>query len=251
MTVETLPKKLKKEPLIDAVFEIRFSSSTAASSVLPGFFFAKWQPKEWRVERLPIAEFPSQVRDVDPSLRYQPLVRIHWDNFIIVIGDRSLGVGCKMPYLGWIKFKERIIEAVKLLAETKIVQNIERYALKYVDVVDGKNLAEQIQRVNMDVRVGAHTLREETFAVRVEIPHDAFINVTNIAATATAIVEKGPARKGVLVDIDTICNYHTNDLNTLLNQLPDRLDAIHIENKKMFFDCLKPETITYLEPVYE
>ena len=61
MTAQTLPKKLNKEPLVDAVFEIRFSSSMAASSVLPGFFFAKLEPKEWRVESLPVAEIPGQL----------------------------------------------------------------------------------------------------------------------------------------------------------------------------------------------
>jgi hypothetical protein len=34
-----LPTKLKKEPLVDAVFELRFYSSAPASSIFPGFFF--------------------------------------------------------------------------------------------------------------------------------------------------------------------------------------------------------------------
>ena len=34
MTADKLPKELKKEQLVDAVFEVRFSSSVPASSVL-------------------------------------------------------------------------------------------------------------------------------------------------------------------------------------------------------------------------
>ena len=251
MTTQTLPKKLKKEPLVDAVFEIRFFSSTEASNVLPGFFFAKLRPKEWKVDSLPVAQVPSQIRSRDPKLRYQPIIRINWDNFVILIGDTVLGVGCKMPYLGWIKFSERIVKVVKILRDTGIVQTIERYSLKYVDVVEGETLAEQIQRVNMDIRVGSHTVKEETFSVRLETTHDNFINVIQIAAPATFTKPDGQVRNGILVDIDSICNYQTSDLSQFTNELPTRLDAIHVENKKMFFDCLRPETVEYLEPIYE
>ena len=251
MTTQGLPIKLKKEPLVDAVFEIRFSSVTAASSVLPGFFFAKLEPKEWQIEPLPVASIPSQIRTVDPNLRDRPIIRIHWDNFVILVGDSALGVGCKIPYAGWAKFRERIIKAVELLMDTKIVQNIERYSLKYVDIVEGENLAEQIQRVNIDIRVGGHTIKEELFTVRAEIPNHEFLNIIQVAASATATTPDGRMRKGTLVDIDTLYNYQTNDLGKFSIELPTRLDEIHNENKRIFFQCLKPETITYLEPVYE
>jgi uncharacterized protein (TIGR04255 family) len=177
-------------------------------------------------------------------------MRINWDNFLILIGDTSLGVACKMPYLGWIKFSKRIVKLVELLRDTEIVQTIERYSLRYVDVIEGETLAEQIQRINMDFRVGSHTVKEETFSVRLEIPHDDFINVIQIAAPATFTKPDGQVRNGILVAIDSICNYQTGDLSKFTNELPTRLNAIHVENKKMFFDCLKPETVEYLEPIY-
>src|SRR5215216_8126973 len=73
MTTQPLPTKLRKEPLVDAVFEIRFSASIPATSVLPGFFFAKLGTPQWKVDRLPVADLPSQIRSADPNLRYQPL----------------------------------------------------------------------------------------------------------------------------------------------------------------------------------
>ena len=118
-------------------------------------------------------------------------MRIHWDDFLILIGDNSLGVGCKMPYLGWIKFREQLVKAVALLIDTKIVQTIDRYSLKYIDVIEGRNLAEQIQRINMDIRVGSHTVKEETFAVRLQILHDNFLNIIQIAAPVIANMAGG------------------------------------------------------------
>ncbi len=250
MTAKALPAKLNKEPIVDAIFEIRFSSSTVATNVIPGFFFAKLQPKEWVVDPLPIAEIPSKIRSRDPNLRYQPLMRIHWDNFLILVGDNTLGVACKMPYSGWIEFRKRIIKIISLLVDTKIIKAIDRYSLKYVDVIEDENLAKQIQMINMDIRVGSHKVKEEKFTVRLEIPHDIFINVIQISVPATATLVDGQKRIGALVSIDTLSNYQTSDLIKFTDELSERLDAIHIENKKMFFDCLKQETIDYLEPVY-
>jgi uncharacterized protein (TIGR04255 family) len=239
MTAKRLPTKLNKEPLVDAVFEIRFSSSTPASSVLPGFFFAKLEATEWLVDRLPVSELPSQMRSLDPILRYQPMMRIHWGDFLILMGDTMLGVASKIPYSGWPKFRDRIVKAV------------ERYSLKYDDIIEAGNLAERIQMINMDIRIGSHTVKEEQFTVRLEIPHNNFINIVQIASAATAKLIDGHVRNGILVDTDTILNHQTSDLRKFLDELPSRLDAIHTENKMMFFECLKPETIASLEPVYE
>ncbi len=251
MTTQNIPIKLMKDPLVDVVFEIRFVSSTAASGILPGFFFAKLSPTEWRIESLPVAEVPSQIRSNDPNLRYQPVMRIHWDNFLIFIGDRVIGIECKMPYPGWSVFKERIIKIVGLLSESKIVKTIKRYSLKYVDVLEGSSLSDQIQKVDIDIRVGSHSVKEELFTLRLEIPNNDFMNVIQISSEVTAQMVDGKVQKGSLVEIDTLCNYTTSDLHTFTYELPGRLEAIHSVNKKTFFDCLRQETTDSLEPVYE
>src|SRR5262249_21946701 len=160
---------------------------------------------------------------------------IHWDNFLILIGDTMLGVGCKMPYSGWIEFKGRIVKAIKLLLDTKIIQAIERYSIRYSDIIEGEKLNERIQMINMDIRVGSHIVKEEIFTVRVEIPHGSFLNVIQIAAEAAAPLPDGNEKSGTLVDTDTLCNYQTNDLKKFVDELPARLDEIHDENKEMFF----------------
>lgn len=251
MNDNPLPKKLKKEPLVDAIFEVRFSSGTVASNVIPGFFFAKLQPKEWVVDPLPIADVPGKVRSLDPNLRYQPLMRIHWDDFFILVGDNTLGVACKMPYPGWAEFSERIAVIIGLLIDSKIVKTIDRYSLKYVDVIEDDTLAKQIQKINIDIRLGSHAVREDKFTIRIEIPYDIFINVLQIAVPATATMPEGQKRVGALVSIDTQCKYQNSDLAKFNAELRSRLDTIHIVNKKMFFDCLTRETIDYLEPIYE
>lgn len=73
---KAFPDKLTKEPLIDAVFELRFSSASPAANFLPGFLFAKLEPKEWNIEQLGAAQIPPHIRASDPNLKFQPLQKI-------------------------------------------------------------------------------------------------------------------------------------------------------------------------------
>ena len=114
---------------------------------------------------------------------------------------------------------------------------LRHYSLKYDDIIEGGSLAERIQMIDMDIRVGGHTVKEEQFTVRVEIPHDDFLNVIQIAAVATANLPDGQVRSGTLVDADTICDYKTSNLKKFVDELPTRLDAIHTENKRMFLSA--------------
>jgi uncharacterized protein (TIGR04255 family) len=250
MIASKLPIKLKKEPLIDAIFAIQFSSSTSASTVLPGLLFSKLDEKGKKIERLPIADFPVQIRNDNPILRLQPLVKLDLGNFLVLIGDNNLSVATVMPYCGWAAFKEKIIQIFGLLGDMKIIDTIDRYSMKYVSVVGGTSIADQINKINMAVKLGSHQLTAETFNIRIEIPRHDLLHIVQIAAPAVAALPDGQSRTGVVIDIDTLCNYQTSELATLFTELPDRLEKIHTGNKEMFFECLKPETIESMEPLY-
>lgn len=250
MTVDKLPKKLRKEPLVDAVFEVRFSSLVPASSVLTGLFFAQLSGEDRTIERLPASEFPSQIRELNGHLRYQPLLKLQWGGFLVLVGDAHFGLACKLPYPGWKTFKPKILDAIKVLKAANIVEKIERYSLKYVDVIDGKDLSEQIGRVNVDLNIGTYGLRSDPFNISIEVTRDDYIHLVKIAAPATVSLE-GRTRNGVLVEVDSIRNEATSGLEKFEQELPERLEAIHTSNKKMFFGCLRDSTIAYLEPIYE
>jgi uncharacterized protein (TIGR04255 family) len=251
MTVVRLPKKLKKEPLIDAIFGVQFSSSVPASSIIPGLLFSKIIEPNKKIERLPIADIPFQIRNADPVLRFQPLLKLHFGTFFVLIGDSSLSVASVIPYIGWTAFKVKIIEVFQLLDEMKLIDTIDRYSMKYVNVVAGDNIAEQINKINVDIKVGNHELKTEAFNVRVEIPRDNFLQIVQIAATALVTLPNKQTYNGALIDIDTICNYKTDDISSLIVELPDRLQFIHDRCKTMFFECLKQETISGMEPLYD
>lgn len=244
------PTRLNDEPLIDAVFEVRFESHVPASSLLPGFFFASLDGEK-AIERLPIAEVPSQFRDVDPSLRFAPVLRIVWDNFFILIGDRTLALACKLPYPGWKKFKPAIEKVVQLLSGAGIVQTVSRASMKYIDIIQSKDLAEQASFIELDLTLAGHKLANEIFQVRMEIPKDGFTHAVQLASAATVQVMGNETREGLIIDIDTIKDVGSVPIGDFIATLDKFLEEIHTSNIDMFFGCLKDETITRLRPVYE
>ncbi len=254
MPAGRLPTKLEKEPLVDAVFEMRFASRVPASSVIPGILFTRLETHPQQIERLPAADIPTEIRTREPSLRFQPVMRLHWDdNFLILVGDTSLGLGCKMPYPGWKNFKPHILKLASVLNESQLIEQIDRYSMKYIGVVDGKDISEQIARINIDLKLGDYVLRSEPepFSVRIEMRRNSLRHIVQLAATATASLMDGSQREGLLVDIDSICEHTTTDVANFVGELSDRAEDIHTRNKEIFFELLTPETLAYLGPSYD
>jgi uncharacterized protein (TIGR04255 family) len=246
----TLPKKLKKEPLIDAVFEVRFTSTFPIGSVLPGLLFGSLAGDK-KIEQLPLSQLPQIMRDADSNLRFAPLSRLDWEQFYINIGERSVSVGFKYPYPGWSSFKPAIITVMDVLKGAGVVKSVERYALKYIDLLPSNDLREQVAFVNFDVTLAGHKLENEAFQIRLEIPRDSFIHAVQVVSSATAILPNGESRQGLVVDVDTIVNQQGVTFDELLSGFSDKLEAIHQANKEVFFDCLQTQTITALEPEYD
>jgi uncharacterized protein (TIGR04255 family) len=246
---DRLPSRLKKEPLCDAICEVRFAASTPASSILPGIFFSKLDGEK-TIQRLPAAELPKKMRDADPNLQYAPVMRIVWKEFLILVSDRSVVIACKLPYAGWNKFKETIIIVIGILGGISIIERIQRYSLKYIDLIPIENIAEQVASVNLSISLGDHRLEKEIFQFRIELVDGEYINAVQIAAAGVFTNEEGTTKQGLIIDVDTIRKVD-DDAKTFISELEGRLEEIHKRNKETFFKCLTPATLAMLEPIYE
>jgi len=106
-----IPAELEREPLLEAIWEIRFSNTRAsAADLLPGMLFKAFADKFDKVTRLPAADYPAQLFKQDPNLRYVPKIRLENDNMAIQTGDCVVSLNCRRPYPGWNKFSGSIRE---------------------------------------------------------------------------------------------------------------------------------------------
>lgn len=250
-TMNTLPIKLRNEPLIEAIFEIRFeSSSSDAGSILPGLLFRNISTVE-KIEGLPIAQIPKEIRDNDPNLRFAPINKLNCSDFVVNVGDRSVSILFNYTYPGWNDFKGKIIEVMMILSDANIITTVERYSLRYINLLPADSIQEQISLVNLDVMVANRKLEKEIFQIRMEILQNDFIHVIQMKSSAFAVLPNNVEKKGLIADIDTIADQPNIEFQKLLKEFPSKLDLIHQSTKNIFFDCLKPETIERLKPEYD
>ncbi|MBL0422375.1 TIGR04255 family protein [Ramlibacter sp. AW1] len=230
---------------------IRFTSKVPAATVLPGLFFSKLVGVG-QIEPLPAAQLPEQMRALDPQLAFAPLSRIGWkEQFAILVGERSLVVGCRMPYPGWVAFKPAILEVLGVLKEAQIVTRVHRHSLKYIDLLNtGDDDAEALRRLNVSVRVGSHTIASENTALRSELKRGPFLQAVQVASRAVVQQEGVGTRTGALIDVDTLAIAELEPAEFFAN-LPSSLEDLHTANKQMFFECLTEYGLSLLEPKYD
>lgn len=244
-----LPLKLGKAPLIEAVFELRFTSSIPASNVLPGVIFGNL-PGEKSITRLPAADLPQQLRNVDPNLAYAALVKIGWNAFSILVSDRSIALARTPPYPGWNSFKAAVLQTLEAVGKSQMIENVERISVKYTNVFP-KEFGDLASVVKLNLQIGELSVVGNNILIRAEIPKNDMVHVVQLASEATTMFADGTSRKGPLLEIDTIAVVDKMKYSDFLKIVTDRVELIHDETKVMFFTCVGPQTVEKMEPIYD
>lgn len=250
MKIEKLPTKLQAEPLIDAVFEIRFKTSASATGVLPGILF-KSLGGGVRIDQLPQSQIPAEFKALDPSFRYMPMTRLAWGEFVIGIGDAVMTVSSFPNYSGWSKFKPVILQVIGEAIGSGIITEIERYSMKYADLIPFGSEYSQ-GGFDLSMVVGGRDLNQEAAEIRVEFSDKPYTHIIHAITRGHAVLQSGERKQGSLIDVDTIAKELESSVPIeFVKKLPDYLDDMHLRNKRVFFECLTEETLHKLGAVYE
>jgi len=247
--VNKTPIRLHKEPLIEAVWEVRFTSTKpSVVDLLPGIMFPALKDKYPNIVRLPSADIPALIAEHDPVLRYVPKIRLEGGNQAVQIGEHVVSLSCRRPYSGWKTFSEDIRSIIQIVRNIGLIDRLERFSLKYMDIID-LDQPPSLSCLNLDLKIGGYDTHTRPVQLRTEIKEGDIIHIVQILSPAEVSIP-GNSKKfvGVLVDIDSIRPIKENETWNNINQ---HLDDIHLSSKKMFFNLLTPETIDKLEPEYK
>ena len=245
-----LPVILEREPLVDAVFEVRLGGDPHMSDLLPGILFGQLDPKP-TIQRLPAAEIPQPIRANDPNLAFAPVIRLDWREFTISFGERNLVIGCKLPYPKWPRFKETILDIVAKVARVGIAGPVERYSLKYVNLIQAPTITDQITKINMAVRVGEVEVKDDHLSVQVHRSEGDTLHILSVVTGAQTVLPDGKQVFGAVVDIDSIRVAHFADFGTFESKLAPLVETLRQANKIKFFSCLTEAAIKEMGPKYE
>lgn len=250
MPVTKLPKTLEREPLVDALFEVRMEASAPLADILPGILFHKLNPKP-SIKRLPAAEIPQPMRASDPLLRFAPTQRLEWGEYLISVGDRNVIISCKLPYPKWPNFKKNILDILNLITEIGVAGRVERFSIKYVNLIEAPTLATQIAKIDLAIRIGNLEVNADHIDMKVHRVEGDTIHILTVVTGATGRMPDGRETMGVVVDIDSIRNIQPISFDVFASGLEPELEKLRQSNKVRFFGCLRQETVDELGPIYE
>jgi uncharacterized protein (TIGR04255 family) len=246
-----IPKRLNKEPLIEAIWQAQFEPQEGLpiGDLLPGILYSalKIEYPNLQLHRLPTADIPALVAQFDPNLRFSAKYRMEESGspFLFQVGDRIVSINCRKPYAGWSVFKERILKLLDVIESSGWVPVPERHSLRYIDLLT-LDPAPELKALQTEFQIGQWSLQNRPIQMRVEIGDGDYNHVVQIATPAEADLPEGRFQ-GSVIDLETFPSSRTGSWQ----DIRDQLDQIHDRSKTVFYNqLLTTEAITLMEPEY-
>jgi uncharacterized protein (TIGR04255 family) len=236
-----VPQKLKKDGIVEALFEVRFTSPAIAevyigqlvagiSAIKPGM----------TLERLPMADLPFPMRRGDPNLSFQPTLQLKNESNtrIARIGEMVVSWHALAPYPGWELFLPEITQVFGLVRSSVEGISISRLGFRYLNLLKSADHHIQgLQDLTLDVLIGGETL---DIPLNVAYQRDVDGHRMAVRIATPEFVQTAETNFSLLLDID---------LNTDGTKCPDPerviewVEAAHTSLKQEFFTLLKPEIL--------
>lgn len=238
----TRPTKITPDPIIDAVVELRFDSSVPADAIL-GMLFAHVKPKYKDFKKLPVADFPEEIRVKDRNLQFQPYYQCEVDSYRLNVGPRVISLANTGSYAGWKeKYYPELKEVLGSLEKSGIVDNFTRLGIRYIDffelnIYDHINLSISLKNEPLDAlqQTFNAVFKNGDYLTRLQVVNNINVNVNNVE------------KSGSVVDTDT---YVERSEGFSFNDTDKMMDQCHELSVNFFFDLLKQEFIDSLNPEY-
>lgn len=239
-----VPKKLKNDAIVEAIFELRFDTSTIPE-VLFGRLadYGPWKTLTQR--RLPAYDIPSALRQVDPNLRFQAVFELSGGQRAVRIGPQVISYHRTVPYVGWERFWPELQETITGIFQMAGGLVIRRLGLRYLNALrpDLHGIL-SISDLDLEITVASERV---TGNVNLNFTVDAPENTACTVRIATSEFVQGnlPPNTSVYVDVDVFTKdgFETKERKAVDNWVA----AAHDKEKEQFFRLLTDRSIEALQ----
>lgn len=239
-----VPKKLTNDAIVEAIFEVRFDMATIPEILIGRLAdYGPW--KDFTQRRLPAYEIPAPLRQVDPNLRFQPVLELSKEQQSVRIGPQVISYHRTAPYGGWEQFQSEVAETITGLFEMANGLIIRRLGLRYLNALrsDLHGIA-SISDLDLEIKVASERVPGSVnlnFTTAVGIDTDCTVRI----ATTGFVQGKLPPNTSVYVDVDVF----TKDDFEMKEQkaVKNWVTAAHTSEKEQFFRLLTDRSIEALE----
>jgi uncharacterized protein (TIGR04255 family) len=241
---KTIPRKLKVDSLIEAIFEMRFDTRT-----IPEILYGRLAECDaWRgfaQRRLPAYDLPDALRQVDANLRYVPVFELQDapGHRSVKLGSHVLAYHQLAPYVGWAAFKPALLNAIEVIFAKTDDLKLRRLGFRYVNALSADHRVGSISDLDLTIAVEDRAIDHNVnLNFTTALPHDAVCTVR--IATTDFVQGSLPANTAVVVDVDVSTKEPLRGKSQ--QETKAWLDVAHDLEKEQFFRLLPVDTINFL-----
>ncbi len=245
---ERIPIRLGKEPLVEAVWELRFDGEESVGSALPGILYEKYHREnpDLKVQALPLVRMPGEVRSLQPSFRYMPMHSLKFGNFVVFTGDHVVALSVSAPYPGWSCYCEAICRLAHWMKESGLVRTPTQFSLRYTDFFEGDR--QILGNFRLALKAGSYEPSEDGFQLQMGIKVDGMAGAVQMAFPAQMTHQDSRIRIGLVTHVQA--NWTAASATTFWAQYEASLGVAKAACHKVFFNLLTDEAIKAMDPVY-
>jgi uncharacterized protein (TIGR04255 family) len=236
-----LPAEVSPDSILEALLEIRYETQ-----VLPEIVYGRivdnsnWE--DFAQSTLPAYAFPAELRQIDPDLRYAPVLQLGSGIKSLRIGPSVLSFHIRNPYPGWTSFRQDLHNVViTLFGACRNELNVSRMGLRYINaLLPGLHGVNSIADLNISLAVaGEHLTSNLNLNYTSQINGD--MQVTVRLSSKDLVKGDLPEETSAFIDVDVYTgeDYATNDIQAV----KDWIDLAHEHEKAQFFRVFSPDMI--------
>lgn len=252
-----VPVKLRKDPIVEALCEIRHEpSSSDLAPLILGALFNELKADFPRHEKLVPASMPEGLRASVPNLAFAAQYRLAGKHSLVNIGDKSLSIAVHAPYPGWDQFRALIERTLNAALSTGMIGPVKRISLRYTNrlELDSTRPLSDILRTTLSLGDDAISARPMTGPEKsvVHFRHESrkgdIVTITNLGWPANFKVAGKSLPQGLAMEIDVIADSVASA--SFSEDFKAILDLLHSTEKAKFFSLLTPSALETYEPEY-
>ena len=236
-----LPRKLKKDAIVEAICEVRFECTEVAELVIGRLADVKlW--RDFAKTRLAGADIPAPIRDREPAFRYQPIVELRnpQASRIVKVGSKVISYHVLKPYCGWDKFQPEIENMYEMVFNLFDGFNATRLGFRYINALTKNdhmigNIIDLTSSVNI-ADVELHAPLNLNYRVKYGDQHEVAVRIASPEYVAGSVQDD----MTVLIDVDV---YTLKDFSATDNNIANAWTRKAHEYEKTEFFKLIPKTI--------
>lgn len=241
--VNPLPLKLDPCPIVEAAFEIRFTTSTPWIE-LPGLISNLLDKQQYQGRKaLPLNGLPDEWKQRIPGAVHMPHYQFTSEEFIVNLAPQMIGLCVQtMHYPGWSNVERELRTFLNAVTKAGFMKEGARLGVRYTDFFE-QDIFDYVE-LGMAINGKPITDEERQFT---SVFQESQMKVRLMLANGAVLDNGHGPRRGSILDVDVAFDAMDFDLKT---NVLDRFSEAHALIKSLFFGLINDDLLASLKPEY-